>query len=49
MIEMAETETQPVAVIDSSPETKELLSMVRELKAILKKLIAALKTSEVKE
>jgi hypothetical protein len=45
---MAQTETQPVAVIDSSLENREdlaradLLSVVREFKAILKEAIAIL-------
>jgi hypothetical protein len=44
MVEMAETETQPVAVIETSSlkNREELLAMTRELKAILKEAITAL-------
>jgi hypothetical protein len=44
MVEMAQTETQPIAVIEpSSLEAREdVLAAIRELKAILQEAIAAL-------
>jgi hypothetical protein len=43
MVKMAETETQPVTIIESSLENREdILAAVKELKAILKEAIAIL-------
>jgi hypothetical protein len=44
MVEMAQAESQPIAVIETSSlkNREELLTMARELKAILKEAIAIL-------